>query len=104
VSNVLRIRNIAIQEGAAVIVLSSQPRDTSQVNLATMREIDGELGAVVGMCFLEAHEALADDYGTLSSTADSWDGIQLNVAVHAMVLQVLNSRIASGQCIQLFTD
>jgi lysophospholipase L1-like esterase len=100
INNILRMRDFAIQRGASVIVLSTQPRNLSQANLEILQEIDRELSSVVGMCFVEIYAALADANGPLRASVDAGDGVHLNDAGHGVVLGLVMASILSGQCIR----
>lgn len=101
VRNLLAIRSFAQTGGAAVIILSTQPRPFTATQLATLREIDNRLSAAVGPCFVPVREALG---GTTLSPAyiSSRDttGVHPNDAGHAVIYRLVAEVIDSGKCVR----
>lgn len=100
VRNFLAIRSFAQQRGAAVIILSTQPRAFTPAQLAQLSQIDTQLSAAVGPCFVAVREALAAPNGTLNPAYDSGDGVHPNDAGHAVIHSRVASRINSGECVR----
>lgn len=103
VANLTALRARALAAGAAVVVLSTQPRDdASAAHRATMREIDDTMARQAGACFVALQAALADAGGGLAAAFDSGDGVHPNDAGHALIHQrvqaVVSAHLADGRC------
>jgi acyl-CoA thioesterase I len=99
-ANLLLVREVARRHGAAVIVLSSQPRDgTGASARAAMRAVDAALGAELGPCFVAVHAALADANDGIDQRYGAGDGIHLNNAGHTLVFERLWAAVTAGQCV-----
>ena len=99
--NLLAIRAEALARGAAVVLLSTQPRALTPAQLAQMPQIDAGLRAAAGDCFVELREALAGPDGRLAPAYDSGDGVHPNDAGHALIFQRVRSLIDGGRCVRL---
>ncbi|WP_341679443.1 SGNH/GDSL hydrolase family protein [Niveibacterium sp. SC-1] len=101
VGNLRTIRAAALDSGVAVMLLSAQPRDLSTALLARMPELDAQLAAMAGDCFVPVREALAGADGKLSPLYDSGDGVHPNAAGHAVIADRVKSVIEAGKCVRL---
>jgi len=99
--NLLAIRAEALANGAAVVLLSTQPRALTSAQLAQLPQIDTGLRAAVGDCFVELREALAGPDGRLAPAYDSGDGVHPNDAGHALIFQRVKALIDGGRCVRL---
>jgi lysophospholipase L1-like esterase len=99
VANVLAIRTVAIAGGAAVLVLSTQPRDLPDPQRAQLPLIDERLAAETGGCFIDIRTPLAGGDNRLAPGFDSGDGIHPNDAGHEVIFQRVNATLSSGRCI-----
>jgi lysophospholipase L1-like esterase len=100
VTNLLAMRSALQAGGAAVVLLSTQPRDLSDVLLARLPQIDQRLSDAAGACFVPVRAALAGSDGRLAPAYDSGDGVHPNDAGHALILQRVEDRLAAGDCVQ----
>jgi len=98
VANLLRIRAAAREQGVGVLVLSSQPRNMPADRRARLAQIDQQLSANAGPCFVAVHNLLATSDGLLHPLYDAGDGVHLNNAGHAVVLQQVRAVIDGGGC------
>lgn len=101
VQNLLSMRSLALSAGTAVMVLSTQPRRMSQELQARLIEIDVQLSAELGPCFVALREALAGPDGNLAASNDSGDGVHPNDAGHALIWHLVSERMQQGQCVRL---
>lgn len=101
VRNLLTIRQAALEAGAAVIVLSTQPATLPVGSLEVLRQIDVRLAAAIGSCFVPVREALAGPDGGLATVYDSGDGLHPNEAGHALIEARVAEVIDSGRCVRL---
>jgi lysophospholipase L1-like esterase len=98
----LRDRAAAATPPAAVLVLSSQPRDAfTAAQRADLDELDRLVGQVFGACFVRTRVALADAQGRIAAAFSAGDGIHLNDAGHALVAERVLERLRSGECVRL---
>jgi acyl-CoA thioesterase-1 len=100
VSNLLAIRQASLAKGVAVLVLSTQPRNLSAEQRASLRLIDQQLRAAVGPCFVAVNERLATPDGLLQSAYDSGDGVHPNAAGHRLIADQVLAVINGGQCVK----
>ncbi|MDQ7990021.1 MAG: SGNH/GDSL hydrolase family protein [Candidatus Dactylopiibacterium sp.] len=100
VANLHAIRAAALAEGVPVILLSTQPRDLSSGLLARLVQIDEQLAALAGRCFVPVREALAGPDGKLSATYDAGDGVHPNAAGHVLIRDKIKAVIDSGACVK----
>lgn len=101
-ANLLRLRTLARQQGTAVIVLSSQPRDDAGAAAReAMRATDTALAAEAGPCFVDLREALSDGSGRIAPAFAAGDGVHLNNAGHALVFERLWATVEGGLCLSL---
>ena len=100
VSNLLAIRQISLAKGVAVLVLSTQPRNLSTEQRASLRLIDQQLRAAVGPCFVAVNERLAAPDGLLQSAYDSGDGVHPNTAGHRLIANAVQAVINGGKCVR----
>lgn len=99
-ANLLRLRALARAQGAAVIVLSSQPRDDANAAAReAMRATDAALAAELGPCFVDVRESLSDGSGRIAPAFAAGDGVHLNNAGHALVFERLWAAIEAGRCL-----
>jgi lysophospholipase L1-like esterase len=101
VSNLLAIRAAAVAGGAGVIVLSTQPRAMITSELARLPQIDARLAQAVGPCFVAVREALATPSGQIDERYSAGDGVHVNDAGHALILERVRAVIDGGQCVRL---
>ncbi len=100
-ANLMLMRWQLAQKNAAVLVLSSQPRNIEKERQALLLELDRLLKPVVGPCFVELHALLADSAGNLAVQYDAGDGVHLNDAGHQVVFQAVRDRLQSRQCVDI---
>lgn len=101
-ANLLLIRDLARQQGAAVIVLSSQPRDDAgSAAREAMRSADATLAAALGACFVDVREALSGPGSGIAAAYSAGDGVHLNDVGHALVFERLRSTLEGGRCFSL---
>jgi lysophospholipase L1-like esterase len=101
-ANLLLIRDLARQQGAAVIVLSSQPRDDAgSAAREAMRSADTALAAALGPCFVDVREALSGPSGGIATAYAAGDGVHLNDAGHGLVAERLRTALEGGRCFSL---
>ncbi len=101
VTNLLAIRAAATAANVKVIVLSTQPRDLSPAQLAQLVDIDTQMSAAVGACFVAVRFDLAGLDSKLNSSYDSGDGIHPNDTGHTLIHQRVRALIDSGSCVTL---
>ena len=101
VNNLLAIRAAANSRGTSVIIVSTQPRNMTPLQLARLPQIDARVSAAVLPCFVPVREALAGPDGKLSPLYDSGDGIHPNDAGHAVIHARVINLIDSGTCVRL---
>lgn len=99
-SNLLLLRWQLMQQGAAVVVLSSQPRNTNATAQAALLELNKLLKPLVGPCFVELHSLLVSEAGNLAAQFDSGEGVHLNDAGHQIVAQAINQTLNTGRCVE----
>jgi lysophospholipase L1-like esterase len=96
------IRQAAAAAQVPVLVLGTQPRDAfTTTQRATLAEIDRQLAAATGPCFVPLFEALADAQGAIRPEFAAGDGIHLNDAGHAVVRQRVQAVLDGGRCVRL---
>jgi acyl-CoA thioesterase I len=101
-ANLLRLRELARQQGVAVIVLSSQPRDDAGAPAReALRATDAALAAELGPCFVDVREALSDGSGRIAPAYAAGDGVHLNNAGHGLVFERLWAVVEAGRCLRL---
>jgi lysophospholipase L1-like esterase len=100
VTNLLAMRSALQAGGAAVVLLSTQPRNLSDALLARLPQIDQRLADAAGACFVAVRTALAGPDGRLAPAYDAGDGVHPNDAGHALILQRVEDRLAAGDCVQ----
>lgn len=101
VNNLLAIRSQALGAGVPVVVISTQPRNLSDAQLAQLRAIDTRLAASVGACFVEVRAALAGDDGRLAPRYDSGERVHPNEAGHQLIAEQIDKTIAARKCVSL---
>jgi acyl-CoA thioesterase I len=101
VNNINFIRTTAMNAGLAVLVTSTQPRNLSKEQLGYLVEIDKQLSATIGACFVSVREALSGPDGKLLPEFNSGDGIHPNDAGHRIIFAKILSTIKSGTCLHL---
>lgn len=101
VGNLLAIRAAAQAQGAAVIVLSTQPRALPQAQLALLPLIDARLSGAVAPCFVAVREALAAPSGVLDARYDSGGGAHPNDLGHAIIHDRVRALIDAGDCVSI---
>jgi acyl-CoA thioesterase-1 len=98
----LRDRAAAATPPAAVLVLSSQPRDGFNASQrAQAEELDRLLAQAFGPCFVRTRLALSDTQGRIAAAYSAGDGIHLNNAGHALVAEQVMERLRAGDCVRL---
>ena len=101
VNNLMVIREAALKEGVAVLMLSTQPRNLSDALLDRLVQIDAQLSVRVGECFVPVRADLAGPDGRLASAYDSGDGVHPGVAGHALIAARVMAVIDSGKCVRV---
>lgn len=101
VNNILAIRAAALARDVAVVVLSTQPRNLSNEQLAKLAEIDSRLSARTGPCFVEVRTHLAGPDGRLATVNDAGDGVHPSAAGHAVIAAKVDATIQSGACLKI---
>jgi lysophospholipase L1-like esterase len=101
VNNLLAIRAQALAAGVPVLLLSTQPRNLNEAQLAQLRTIDTRLAASVGACFVELRAALAGADGRLAAGFDSGDGVHPNEAGHGVIATRIREYVDSSKCIRI---
>jgi acyl-CoA thioesterase-1 len=102
VANLLLLRSRAQARGAAVLVLSSQPRnDAGPAQRETQRATDEALAAGVGPCFVDVRSGLADADGRIAAAYSAGDGVHLNDAGHRWMFERVSAVLAAGACVRL---
>jgi len=97
--NLLLLRGIERDRGAAVLVTSSQPRDDADaLQRATMQAVDAALAAQLGDCFVDVRSSLVGSDGGLAAEVAAGDGVHLNGQGHRKVFDALWAAIISGHC------
>lgn len=87
---------------AAVMVLSSQPRDAFTAAQRMQLQVYDDLASqAFGACFVALREALSDAQGRIAPAFTAGDGIHLNDAGHALVAERVLQRLRSGECVRL---
>jgi lysophospholipase L1-like esterase len=66
-----------------------------------LAEIDRGLAELAGACFVPLQAALADVDGGIAAAYAAGDGIHLNDAGHALVLQRVQAVLDAGRCVRL---
>lgn len=100
VKNVLTIRSTALNRKVPVLVLSTQPRDLTDAQLAQLQQIDVQLSAAVGACFVNVRGLLAGPDGRIAPMYNSGDGIHPNDAGHRLIADTVLKTISSKTCIR----
>ena len=102
VANLGTLRAAAAAAGVAGLVLGVQPRDSLDLaQRAVLAEVDRGLAAAAGPCFVGLFAALADANGNIATSYAAGDGIHLNDAGHAVVLQRVLAVLEGGRCVRL---
>jgi len=102
VANLQAVDRAARAGGAAVLVLSSQPRDTlGAAQRATLEDIDRRASTAFGPCFVSLRTALSDPAGGIAPAYTAGDGIHVNAAGHALIAQRVGEVLRAGQCVRL---
>jgi lysophospholipase L1-like esterase len=100
VNNLLAIRQASLAQGVPVLVLSTQPRNLSAEQRASLSQVDQQLRAAVGACFVAVRERLGTPDNLLQSAYDSGDGVHPNAAGHQMIADQVQAVIDGGQCVK----
>jgi len=100
VSNLLAIRQVSLAKGIAVLVLSTQPRNLSTEQRASLSLIDQQLRTAVGPCFVAVNERLSTPDGLLQSVYDSGDGVHPNAKGHRLIADQVQAVINGGKCVR----
>jgi len=103
-ANLLRLRDgaAAATPPAAVLVLSSQPREGfDPVRQARLEALDALAAQAFGACFVRTRLALSDTQGRIAAAYSAGDGIHLNNAGHALVAEQVMERLRAGDCVRL---
>jgi lysophospholipase L1-like esterase len=102
VGNLLAMRRVLQSSAAAVMVLSTLPRDGLDASQrATLVEADRHLAAALGPCFVDVRAGLDDGQGRIVTTYAAGDGVHLNDAGHAVVYQRVRDALDGGRCVRL---
>jgi lysophospholipase L1-like esterase len=101
VNNILTIRAAALARGVPVLVQGTQPRNLSDAQRAFFPQIDAQLAAAIGTCFVEVRSALAAADGRISATYDAGDGVHVNDAGHAIIYSKIRTVLDAGTCVRL---
>jgi lysophospholipase L1-like esterase len=100
VNNLLTIRQASLAQGVPVLVLSTQPRNLSAEQRASLSRVDQQLRAAVGPCFVAVSERLATPDGLLQSAYDSGDGVHPNAEGHRLIADQVQAVINGGKCVR----
>lgn len=101
VNNLMAIRATALNASVPVMILSTQPRNLSDAQRSTLKDINAKLASKLGSCFVNVYDSLAKADGTLRSDYDSGDGIHPNEAGHKAIASIVQASIDSGNCIRV---
>lgn len=101
VNNLLTIQSRALTAGVPVMIMSTQPRNLSDTQLAQMRAIDQRVMASTGDCFIDLQQILAGSDGRLASDTDSGDGVHPNEAGHALIAKRVVDVLKTGRCVRI---
>ena len=96
VGNPLAIRQASLAKGIPVLVLSTQPRNLSAEQRASLSRVDQQLRAAVGPCFVAVRERLSTPDGPLQSAYDSGDGVHPYGAGHRLIADQVQAVINGG--------
>jgi len=100
VSNLVAIRQASLAQGVPVLVLSTQPRNLSAEQRASLSRVDQQLRAAIGPCFVAVRERLGTPDNLLQGTYDSGDGVHANAAGHRLIADAVQAVINSGLCVK----
>jgi acyl-CoA thioesterase-1 len=101
VNNLLAIRAQALAANVPVVLMSTQPRNLTDVQLAHMRTIDQRLAATVGECFVDVRQVIAGTDGRIAPNYDAGDGVHPNEAGHKLIASQVDKKIAARKCVSL---
>lgn len=98
-ANILLLRQQLADKNAALLVLSSQPRNMEKDKQALLKEMNALLAPVLTDCFVDVYDALVGPDGGLSPQYDAGDGVHLNDIGHALVFEEVKSSLQSKRCV-----
>lgn len=101
VNNILAIRAAALARAVPVIVLSTQPRNLSNDQLAQLQAIDQKLAASVGSCLVNVRTALAGADARLAPANDAGDGVHPSEAGHRLIAERVISVLSDLKCVSV---
>lgn len=100
IANLRSLRRRATEAGVATLLLGTQPRDAlNAAGRAALAEIDRD--ARDDPCFVPLFDALVDAEGRIAARYAAGDGIHLNDAGHALVLERVQAVLNGGRCVRL---
>lgn len=101
VSHWQTIQRRAAGAGAAVVVLSTQPRDgLDGTQQAALDETDRLASNAFGPCFVPLRAALSDGNGHIAVALSAGDGIHLNAQGHRVVYERVMAVLSAGRCVR----
>jgi lysophospholipase L1-like esterase len=101
VRNLLDMRAMALERGAQVIVLSTQPRNLDVEKRRKLLEINARLQSVVTKCFVNVHSPLADKEDLLARIYNSGDGVHPSAQGHVLISTLIGWLIDTNTCTRL---
>ncbi|MFM1989845.1 MAG: hypothetical protein RJA99_2802 [Pseudomonadota bacterium] len=101
VSALRSIRGYALARGVPVILLSTQPRAFTPSQLDQLEQIDAQVSAMAGDCFVAIRAALAGPNRLIAPAFSYGDGIHTNDAGHALIASRVTTLIDSGKCVRV---
>jgi lysophospholipase L1-like esterase len=99
VTNLLTIRSYAQAKGVSVVVEGTQPRDLPDAQRALLPQIDEQLAAAIGPCFVNVRSLLASADGRINPIYDSGDGVHPNDAGHQVIFAQVKALLDAGACV-----
>jgi len=101
IANLTLLRTRALSQGAAVLVLSSQPRnDADASQREAMRLVDETMAQAAGACFVDVRIGLADADGRIVAAYNAGDGVHLNDAGHRWIFERVLAALTAGSCVR----
>ena len=101
-ANLALLRQRAQAQGAAAMLLSTQPRDgLTPAQRDALDETDRRGATLFGPCFVDLRPALLGTDGRLLAAYAAGDGIHLNDTGHGVLHAQVSAALASGRCVRL---
>ncbi len=101
VNNLMAIRATALDSSVPVMILSAQPRNFTDAERSTLKDINAKLASRLGSCFINVYDGLAGADGRLRANYDSGDGTHPNEAGHQLIASIVQATTDSGECIRM---